>query len=159
LGRALLAEPDERVRRAMFTSLSRLGTPASVQAVIPHLRSDDAYLRTGALDALRVMAPHALDHLPNLLHDDDADVRLLACEIARALPGGEATRLLCELIETERDPNVCAGAIDVLAEVGDPDALPALAQCGRRFPEHPFLSFAVKVATNRIGSQGPEQRG
>ena len=137
----------------MFTSLARIGTPECVAGVLPLLRSDDANLRTGALDALRVMTSSVRDLLPPLLHDSDVDVRILSCELARSLPGEDATHMLCELLANERDVNVCAAAIDVLAEVGNARALPVLAACAHRFPDTPFLAFAIQIATDRIHAQ------
>lgn len=156
LGRALKDERDPRVREAILTSLARIATPQSVDAVLPHLRSDDADLRTSALDALRAMPRAAATRLPALLQDPDPDVRLLACELARGLPTAEATALLCGLIEDEQEANVCAAAVEVLAETGGPEALPVLARCSVRFRQDPFLGFASRVAADRIGSQrGP----
>lgn len=153
LAAALPTERDPRVREAMFTSLARHATPESVDAVVGLLRSDNANLRTGALDALRIMAGVAPELLLRLLSDKDADVRILSCELARSLPNGEATQLLCVLLATEREVNVCAAAVDVLAEVGSLDALAALNECGRRFGDSPFIAFAIKVATDRISAQ------
>jgi hypothetical protein len=95
----------------------------------------------------------AAGHLPQLLNDTDADVRLLACEIARSLPAVEASRVLGALIEREVNTNVCAAAVEVLAEAGNVASLPILALCAERFPDDPFLTFAVKVARDRIGSR------
>jgi len=50
--------------------------------------------------------------------------------------------------------NVCAGAVDVLAEAGDASALPALGRCAARFPGEIFLGFAIRVATQRLQSNG-----
>jgi HEAT repeat protein len=150
---ALPTEHDSRVRQAMFTSLARHATPESLDAVVGLLRSDSAHLRTGALDALRIMAGEAPEVLPRLLGDADAGVRVLSCELARSLPIAEATRLLCGLLATEQEVNVCAAAVDVLAEVGSIDALPALDECASRFGDSPFIAFAIKVATDRISSQ------
>jgi HEAT repeat protein len=150
LADALSRESDPRVREAIFTGLARLATPESAAVVVPHLRSDDANLRTGAVDALRAMPQACRPHLPALLADDDADVRLLSCELARGLPDDEANRLLCDLLEREIDKNVCAAAIEVLAEIGRPEALPSLARCGTRFSGDPFITFSLKVATERI---------
>lgn len=154
LGAALPRESDARVREAMFTSLARIGTRESIASLLPLLRCDDAALRTGALDALRssLIATHEL--LPDLLTDPDADVRLLSCELARSLPSEAATRSLCALLDRESAVNVCAAAVEVLAEVGDPTALPALARCAQRFPREAFLSFAIKLATDRITAAG-----
>ncbi|MES2605703.1 MAG: HEAT repeat domain-containing protein [Pseudomonadota bacterium] len=159
LAAALSTETDARVREAMFTSLTRIGTPESVSAIIPLLRVDDANLRTGALDALRAMPGAVREYLPVLLNDGDSDVRNLTCEIVRGLPGEEATTILCELLAREPEANVCAAAIDVLAEVGGPTALPALAACAERFPNTSFLTFAIKIARDRLMSQSPDSHG
>ena len=157
LGRALAAEDDEGVREAIFTSLARIGGDEGLEAVLPYLRGDDANLRTGALDALRLMRGAAIGRLEALLHDADVDVRILACDLARDVAPAEASTLLSAVIETDLEINVCAAAVDVLAEVGSPEVLPALARCAARFADQPFLAFAVRVASDRIGvsADGP----
>jgi HEAT repeat protein len=150
---ALSKEQVARVREAIFTALAKIGSIESANVAIPYLRSDDAAQRTAALDALRAMPQAAVHLLPGLLRDVDTDVRLLACEIARALPVDDANRLLGELIGREHDPNVCAAAIEVLAEAGSAASLPVLEQCASRFPDEPFLTFAIKIARDRIGSR------
>lgn len=159
LATALRIEGEPRVREAMFTSLARIRTPESADHVIALLRSESANLRTGALDALRIMIGAMPDLIPRLLSDQDADIRILSCELARALPSPEATSMLCALLDREQEINVCAAAIDVLAEVGGPAALPALAGCAQRFRDAPFLGFAVKIATDRITAQSASPRG
>ena len=60
---------------------------------------------------------------------------------------------------SEPHPNVCAAAIDVLAEVGTRDAVPALKACAERFSDTPFLPFAVSTTIARISEHrrlGPE---
>lgn len=151
LGSALGAEMDARVREAMFSALARTGTPEAATAILPYIRSDDANLRTAALDALKTMSGGASFDTAALLKDPDVDVRVLACELARNLPSNEATPLLCTVLETDPDANVCASAVEVLAEVGEPAALPALAICAERFPDERFLSFAIRLAAERIG--------
>jgi HEAT repeat protein len=148
---ALPGETDARVREAILTGLARIATPESAAAVVPYLGSDDAGLRTGAIDALRAMPAACRPHLPRLLADPDADVRLLSCELTRDLPEGDANRLLCDLLESETEKNVCAAAVEVLAEIGRPEALPVLKTCAERFAGDPFLVFSIKVATDRIG--------
>lgn len=153
LKQALSREVSPRVLEAIFTSLARIRTPESAEALLPCLASDDASLRAGALDALRAMPEATAPHIPRLLSDGDADVRLLACELARNQPAGEAGRLLSNILASEKQANVCAAAVEVLAEAGGPELLPLLAQCVTRFPEDPFLAFAVQIASERIGSQ------
>lgn len=153
LGHALATERSARVREAIFTGLARIGTARSVEWVLPLLRSDDANLRTGALDALGAMKGVVGPQLPQLLHDPDADVRLLACDLARNLPSEDATRLLCGLLESELEPNVCAAAVEVLAEVGGPEAVPILERCAARFRGTAFLEFSIRITADRIRAQ------
>jgi HEAT repeat protein len=153
LGDALLKERDARVREAIFTSLARIASAASVGFLLTALRSDDAALRTGTLDALRSMKGQVAPYIVRLLQDGDADVRLLACELVQNLPNNDAEVLLCDLLDVESQPNVCSAAIEVLAEIGSARALPALARCEERFRATPFLAFSIKVATDRIRSQ------
>jgi HEAT repeat protein len=154
LGAALAKESDPRVREAIFTSLAYLRSPAAVEAILPHIRSQDASVRGAALDTLSTMPDAVSAFLPSLLADPDGDVRLLVCEVVRKLPDSIATQILSSLLETERAPNVCASAIDALSEVGDPSALPVLARCAERFAHEPFLIFAIKAASDRIGGSG-----
>jgi HEAT repeat protein len=156
---ALRSEADGRVREAILTSLARIKSSEGIAAVLALLRSDDASLRVGALDTLRAMGSALREHLPRLLADADGDVRLLSCEITRSLPGAEATRLLCDLLAREQEINVCGAAIEVLAEVGQPEALPVLARCATRFADTQFLAFAIKIATERILAQSTDRRG
>jgi HEAT repeat protein len=150
LAEALAGEAVPRVREAILTALMRVGDEASVRALLPCLRSEDAGQRGTAIEALQAMPEAIGPFMTALLTDADSDVRLLATELARNMPAAQATRLLCELIEREPHPNVCAAAIDVLAEVGTRDAVPALRRCAERFAGTAFLPFAAAVAIGRI---------
>lgn len=149
----LLREKSARVREALFTALARIATPQSVETVVGFLRYDDASIRTAAYDALSAMGNAAFPHIGTLLRDSHADVRVLACGLARNMPSEEAVPLYCELLDSEAEANVCAAAIDALAEIGHAEALPALARCAARFRTTPFLGFAISVAARRIRSQ------
>jgi HEAT repeat protein len=158
LARALAAEKEPRVREAIFTSLARFRNAESIEVLIAHLRSDDPTLRTGALDALVTMPDAVVPKLQSLLSDPDPDIRLLVCEVVRAMQGSDATALLCALLETEPEVNVCAAAIDVLTEIGGPEALPVLARCAKRFVGDAFLAFSIEAARDRIGSLSHNMR-
>ena len=153
LGSALASETDPRVREALFTSLAHIQTAEAVEAILPHLRSDDAAIRAGALDALNAMPAAAESYIYKLLGDPDSDVRLLACDVVRRLPGPVANRHLCELLEREILPNVCGAAVEALSEVGDATALPVLQRCAERFAAEEFLLFSIRIASDRIGGE------
>jgi HEAT repeat protein len=151
-------ETSARVREAIFTSITRIATPESVELLLPLLRSDAAPLRTGALDAMRAMKGVAWPYVPSLLRDANSDVRLLACELARDQPGKDSAPLLCELLESDPEPNVCASAVEVLAEIGGPEALAALERCKERFRGVSFLEFAIGTTIERIRSTSSQPR-
>jgi HEAT repeat protein len=158
LAAALRVETEPQVREALFTSLARIGTTHSTGELIGLLRSDQSALRAGALDALRTLGVEVRTILPQLLMDTDADIRILSCELTRALPTEEASAALCALLVEEPDVNVCAAAVDILAEVGSPAACAALSRCAARFPHSAFLRFAVQIANNRINSASAPPR-
>ena len=150
LGEALAREREARVREAIFTALARIATPESALTILPYLRVDDANTRTGAMDALRAMQDACRHHLPGLLADPDPDVRLLACDLVREVGGADGPRWLCALIETEPEVNVCAAAVEALGEIADAAAAPSLSRCAERFPDDPFLGFAIQVVAERL---------
>lgn len=159
LAEALAHERDARVREAIFTALARIATPESARIVLPYLRVDDANTRTGAMDALRAMQDASRAYLPGLLTDQDPDVRLLACDLVRDLGGADGSRWLCALIETEPKANVCAAAVEALGAIADAAAAPALSRCAQRFPDDPFLGFAIKVVADRLRGVPMAPRG
>jgi HEAT repeat protein len=150
LGEALAHEADTRVREAIFTALAQIATPESALTLLPYLRVDDANTRTGAMDALRAMQDACRPYLPGLLTDTDPDVRLLACDLVREVGGADGPSWLCALIETEPEVNVCAAAVEALGEIADASAERSLSHCAERFPDDPFLGFAIKVVAERL---------
>lgn len=159
LAAAIGKETDPRIRATLFTGLARMELAEAAPHLLQLLRSDDAGLRTGALDALRSVGPALAGYLPGFLHDADADVRILSCELVRTVPGEQASQLLCELLAAEPEVNVCAAAVDVLGEVGSASAVPTLAECARRFAAAPFLVFSIHTVIDRIHSQPARPRG
>jgi HEAT repeat protein len=158
LAAALRDERDSHVREAILTALAGSHSEEGIDALLPLLRSDDAPVRTGALDALRTIREAIAPHLPRLLHDADPDVRILACELARNLRDDDAARMLCELLDAESEPNVCAAAVEVLADVGGPASLPSLARCAERFRGAPFLDYSISATIERIRSPSNRPR-
>jgi HEAT repeat protein len=146
----LNTEKVPRVREAVVTALIRTGDRASVSALIPHLRSQDAAMRSAVGDALQALPAGVFPFMEALLSDSDSDVRILATELVRNMRPADATSLLAPLLEREEHPNVCGAAIEVLSEVGTADAVPALRQCAARFAATPFLPFAASTAIARL---------
>jgi len=155
LAAALARETAPRVREAIITTLIRIGDRASAEVLLPYLRAQDAGVRIAAIDALQAMPDATEPFMMSLFGDADSDVRILATELARKMPVDTATSLLAALLDRETHPNVCGAAVEVLTELGTPDALPSLRACAARFAGTPFLPFAISLAIARIsGTEG-----
>lgn len=152
LGLALEREMDLRARDALLAALMSIGDASAAAALAQHLRSEDAWLRNACVESLQAMPLAAASVLPGLLSDPDPDVRLLATEVVRAQPIGAANALLVGLLDTETNPNVCGAAVEVLAEVGSADAVPALRVALNRFASEAFLPLAIDTVLARLGS-------
>jgi HEAT repeat protein len=150
LAAALAGEADPRVLEAIFTSLIRLGGGESAAFLFPLLRSDKAALRVGAIEALETMPAALAGHIEGLLEDPDSDVRIFAVELTRKMPPDRAVARLCATLERDDHPNVCAAAVDVLAEIGSAAAIPFLERCRARFAREAFLPFAISQAIDGL---------
>jgi HEAT repeat protein len=156
LAAALHGEAEPQLREAIFGALARIGTAESFASIVQYLRSDDSATRTAALDALKLMPVAADAKLDGLLRDGDADIRVLVCELARVVPSGEAA--LVAVLARDAEVNVCAAAVEVLAEIGGPASLAALEACAARFPTVIFLQFSIKLAAGQITARGATAR-
>jgi HEAT repeat protein len=150
LAAALPGEADPRILEAIFTSLIRLGGEESAPFLLPLLRSDEAALRLGAIEALQAMPAVLAAHIEALLADPDSDVRIFAVELTRKMPAEQAMALLCRMLDREDHPNACAAVVDVLAEIGSAAAAPCLERCRARFAREAFLTFAITQALDGL---------
>jgi len=150
----LHVEADPSVREAIFNSLLTIGTDQVAEGLLPLLRAEDAGLRNGAVDVLRQL-PDAVGHrMEALLADPDPDVRIFAVDILQDLTHPEAPRWLLDVVATDPHVNVVTTALDRLAEVGTPDMGRVIEGVKHRFPDEPFVAFAVDAALRRISGGG-----
>lgn len=146
-------ENDLTVREAIFTTLSLIGTAEVVQALIPLLASESAYLRNNAAEVLQQLPQQIAAYIPELLSNKNPDVRILAINILANLKHPDTPHWLQDIIERDTHINVCATAVDLLTELGSTETIPALEGLSNRFPDEPFIQFAVTTAINRIQAQ------
>ncbi len=150
LTRRLAEEADNSVREVICTTLTRIGGVAVVEGVEPLLRSEDANLRNSAIEVLSALPQAIGPRIEALLHDEDVDVRIFTVNLLGELKHPEVTHWLRQVLQEDDHVNVVAAAIEVLAEVGSPKALPALQQARKRFANDPFIGFAADLAQQRI---------
>lgn len=150
----LQLEKEPRVRDALFGSLIDTGGKEVADLLAQFIRSEDAGLRNGAIEALKRLEGDAVVALDLLIEDANTDVRILAIEVTRAWPRDLAADRLRRVFEREQHVNVCAAAVDVATEVGTKELLIPLDNLRDRFPDEPFLVFAIDVACALIRGNG-----
>lgn len=150
LGARLHGETDPSVREALFTTLAGHAGEPAVDVLLPLLRSEDAGLRNGAIEALAGMPQAVAPRMQALLHDADPDVRIFTVNLLADLPHADVTRWLASVLHDDAQVNVVAAAIEVLAETGTPAELPVLQAARERFAGDPFIGFAADMAIERI---------
>ncbi|MDD2608390.1 MAG: HEAT repeat domain-containing protein [Giesbergeria sp.] len=146
----LLLEPDQSVREIMLTTLVRIGDAAAVAGLVQCLRSEEAALRSEAIEALKQLPQAIAPIMRQLLIDPSSDVRIFAVNVLETLRHPEVETWLTEVIVRDPHVNVCATAVDLLGEVGSATALDPLQQLKARFPQDPYIQFAANLAIKRI---------
>jgi len=147
----LEAEDDRGVRELILTTLVRNGGVAAARSILDLLRSDDAGLRNAAIETLQEMGEAVTPLIEELLADPDSDVRIFAMNILISLNSPRVPEIALKVIASDPHVNVCAAAVDVLAEAGRPEMAGALRDVANHFPDQPFLAFSVRAALKRIG--------
>jgi len=149
----LMKEKDISVREVIISSLVAIGDEIAVEGLINCLKSEDAHLRNSAIEALKQMPEQVSAYIEKLLKDKDPDIRIFAINILESLKHPDVVKWLIEVIEKDENVNVCATALDLLAEIGTEEALPAIKKLKERFKDEPYIQFAADLALRRIDAQ------
>lgn len=146
----LQQEIQPSVREAMLTALIEIGGDSVVLGLMPLLRSEDATLRNPVVEALQQLPDAVSLHIETMLEDPDPDYRIFVVNVLNNLRHPQTPAWLQTVIERDANFNVCASAVEVLAEVGSPEAIPVLRALPGRFSDEPFMQFCVDAAIRRI---------
>ncbi|MCF6178151.1 MAG: HEAT repeat domain-containing protein [Geopsychrobacter sp.] len=147
---ALRSETEHPVAIAIFDSLRQIGGETVVNGLLPLLSVEDAFKRNAAIEVLQEMPEGVALHIIELLNDRDSDVRIFAIDILQQLAHPQTPEWLLSVLKDETHINVIATAVDRLAEVGTQEMIPELKALKLRFPNEPYLDFAVQTAIRRI---------
>ncbi|MFE1600475.1 HEAT repeat domain-containing protein [Methylobacterium sp. ID0610] len=150
LAERLAVEGDTSVREAILGALARIGSPEAVAHLVGLLDSEDVWLRNAAIEVLQDLDGAVLDALAASLSHPASDRRIFAVNVLAALRHPAAGDLALRALAEDPHVNVCAAALDVLAEIGTPAMVPAIEGAKARFPDEPFLHFAARAAIRRI---------
>lgn len=146
----LKEEFSPAVREVIFTSLVVQANPCAVEGLIKFLRSEDAGLRNGAIEALKLLPGEVAFHIPELLLDPDPDVRILTISILKSLRHPSVEDWLISVLEQDPHLNVCGAALDLLTEIGTGKSIYPINELRGRFINSPYVQFAADLALSRI---------
>lgn len=150
LGEQLEVEDDPQALDSILHTLGCMGSTEAVEFILPCLRSSDPFKRNQAIEVLKGLPDQVAPFIEDLLHDPDPDVRIFTVNVLESLKHPHVVSWLIDVIQLDDHINVCATALDLLAEVGDETCLPALYEAGKRFPEEPYFEFTIHMAIERI---------
>jgi HEAT repeat protein len=146
----LLGEVELSVREVILSSLAAIGDETAVRGLVDCLRSEDALLRNEAIEIMKLLPDQVAPIMLTLLVDADTDVRIFAVNILESLRHPAVENWLIEVIQHDENVNVCATALDLLAEVGSKASEQPLTQIQARFPGEPYIRFAAEMALKRL---------
>lgn len=142
-------EPEISVRGSIFTALLKLKDSAAIGKLLELLHSDHAALRNEVIEVLQQLPDEVSLHIQALLHHQDSDIRIFALNILQTLCHPDTPKWLIDVVAQDMHVNVCATALDVIAEVSSVEILPALETLKTRFTD-PYIRFAVDATIKRI---------
>jgi HEAT repeat protein len=148
----LQRELDSSVREIILTTLTQLGDEQAVAGLVNCLHSEDVALRNEAIEAMKLLPDEVAPIMSKLLQDPDPDVRIFAVNVLESLRHENVEEWLKDVIDQDCHVNVCATAVDLLGEVGTSYSSESLENLKARFPDEPYISFAVDLALKRICS-------
>ncbi len=121
---------DPKIRMACFKAIAQIGSRAAREAILAGLEDPDPGVRKEALHAaMRVPWEAYGPLLPKLLDTQDMGVHRMVVEVAGASRAREAVPKLVEQLEAGH-PNAIR-ILWALGKIGDPRALPALAEMAK----------------------------
>jgi len=136
------------IQEAADSSLRKIGGKETVQAVLPLLRSDDAPVRNLSMDILREVGCQDMASLIDLVHDEDADIRIFVSDILGSTDNLLAVEPLCEALLKDPEVNVRYQAAVSLGELGKPEAAPCL---NKAINDEEWVQYSVIEALTKIG--------
>lgn len=139
--KALEKEKDISVREVILSSLLAIRDEAAVKGLIELLKSDDAHLRNEVIETLKQMPDEVSPYIEKLIKSPDSDLRIFAINIMESLRHPKVLEWLSIILENDENLNVCATAIDLLADVGSKEHLPLIKKQKKSLKTSPIYSL------------------
>ncbi|MBW1956667.1 MAG: HEAT repeat domain-containing protein [Deltaproteobacteria bacterium] len=148
----VLEDPVAAVREAAVDSLVVIGGREVCEQVTPLLGSDHTALRNYATEILEQLGPDATESLVEICGSPSSDIRKFALDILGKI--GElsdinAIGVIASRLD-DKNVNVAGAAAEALGRIGDPAAIPVLAE---HLKGEPWLQCNVVNAIAQIGGE------
>jgi len=157
LMQALQSDESRGVQEAAAASLLEIGSEDVAKQAAKLMALEDAYVRNAASDILAEAKRVPDDIFAEMLLSADVDVRIFAAVTIDNRRVRTLLPMLVEVLEKDPEVNVVSAAVNALGNLGCRDVrddgssdVDALLTAGRRFPDEPFISFAVNAAIEQI---------
>lgn len=136
------------IQEAADLALRQIAGPATVQAVTPLLRSDDAPVRNLSMDILREIGAQDMSTLVSLLHDDDPDIRIFASDILGSTGATSAVAPLGDALLKDPEVNV---RYQAAVSLGNLQHREAASYLNKALGDEEWIQFAVIEALSKVG--------
>jgi HEAT repeat protein len=150
LVRTLKSEGASFVREAILTSLARRADARAIAALAELIGDEDPRLRNDVIETLSYMGEEVIDCLAPMLDSEDHNIRIYVLTVLSMIKNPRAALIALKTAQCDDNVNVCAAALEVVAASGSPDLIRALRSIPSRFPNQPYLAFAVRAALSQI---------
>jgi HEAT repeat protein len=148
---AMAAIAAEMARARKLVESDQRGQAEKIYRQILKDHPDQTHVRCAAIQGLAEAAPEkAFDEVFAAIGSDAADVRAVALEAARGMPGRKITRELLALVPKSK-PDRAAQIIETLARRGDADALDGMLILAKH--EDQTIRHAAIAALPALGSE------
>lgn len=143
-------EKDISVREVILSSLLAIRDEVAVKGLIELLKSDDAHLRNEVIETLKQMPEEVAPYIERLIKSEEPDLRIFAINIMESLRHPKVLEWLKEILENEENVNVCATALDLVAEIETDEILSSIKKVKEKFKDEPYIQFVSDLAIGRI---------
>ena len=154
---AMEHDRDRGVQEAACAALVQIDNEAVFRHAARLVACEDAYVRNAASDILAESEKVPDSLFAEMMKSDDPDVRIFATVTVDNRRVRTLLPLLTDILYHDDNINVVSAAINALGNLGCRDMrddgnsdVDALLAAGRRFPDEPFITFAVNAAIEQI---------
>jgi CheY-like chemotaxis protein len=144
----ILDHPDKELADTAAKALGKIGTSEAIQLLADRLGNDPDLDHTMIDIFSKVQTPEAIEHLNKTLDSTHAHIRVAGKEKLGAI-GVMSVRVLLKNLNRS-DPDIVIHSLNVLGDIGDPTAVPAIRNLLHNEPDNANVRFAAYETLGRL---------